>query len=79
MSMALSYTLISARATLRNGRYFVFTVALPLVLYLMFNSLYGDDTTDDGVNVAAYLMVSMAAYGAMWATITAGARIAIER
>jgi len=79
MSMALSYTLISARSTLRNGRYLVFTVALPLVLYLMFNSLYGNDTTDNGLNVAAYLMVSMAAYGAMGATITAGARIAIER
>jgi ABC-2 type transport system permease protein len=79
MSMALSYTLISARSTFRNGRYVVFTLALPLVLYLMFNSLYGNDTTDTGINVAAYLMVSMAAYGAMGATITAGARIAIER
>ena len=43
MTMALSYTLISARSTFRNGRFIVFTVALPLVLYLMFNRLYGNE------------------------------------
>lgn len=78
MSMALNYTLITARSTFRNTRFVVFTVALPVVMYLLFNNLYGTQT-EGGINVGAYLMVSMAAYGGIGATVNAGARIAIER
>jgi ABC-2 type transport system permease protein len=78
MTMALNYTLISARITFRNTRFILFTVALPVVMYLLFNNLYGAET-EDGVTVGSYLMVSMAAYGGIGATINAGARIAIER
>lgn len=79
-SMTVTYALMSARSTFRNVRYIVFTVALPVALYLLFNSLYGnevDDTT--GLNAGAYLMVSMACYGAIGATMNAGSRIALER
>ena len=79
MTMALNYTRMSARSTFRNTRFLIFTLALPVVLYLMFNSLYGNDTSPDGLNVGAYLMVSMATYGAFGAAINAGARVAIER
>lgn len=80
MSMALTYTLNSARATFRNSRFIIFTVALPLVMYLLFNGLYGGKSeTNAGISVSAYLMVSMAAYGGLGAAINAGARIAIER
>lgn len=78
MSMALNYTLITARSTFRNIRFILFTVALPVVMYLLFNNLYGDQV-EGGINVGAYLMVSMAAYGGIGATINAGARIAVER
>jgi ABC-2 type transport system permease protein len=78
MSMAVNYTLISARATFRNTRFILFTIALPVVMYLLFNNLYGNQT-EGGINVGSYLMVSMAAYGGIGATINAGARIAIER
>jgi ABC-2 type transport system permease protein len=80
MSMALTYALMSARSTFRNVRYVVFTVALPVVLYLLFNSLYGNQVeAATGLNVGAYLMVSMACYGAIGATMNAGSRIALER
>src|SRR5699024_1423269 len=59
-------------------RFVLFTVALPVVMYLLFNNLYGDES-EGGINVGAYLMVSMAAYGGIGATINAGARIALER
>lgn len=78
MTMALNYTLITAWTTFSNTRFIVFTVALPVVMYLLFNNLY-DNQVEGGMNVVAYLMVSMAAYGAIGATINAGARIAIER
>jgi hypothetical protein len=41
MGMTLTYTLISARSTFRNTRFVIFTMALPLVMYLLFNGLYG--------------------------------------
>ena len=79
MSMALNYTVASTRSTFRNGRFIVFTLALPLVLYLLFNSLYGSSGSEGGLSVASYLMVSMAAYGGLGATLSAGGRIAVER
>lgn len=81
MTMALNYTMISARSTFRNTRFVLFTVALPLVMYLLFNGLYGNQQQDAGsdITVSAYLMVSMAAYGGLGAAINAGARVAIER
>jgi ABC-2 type transport system permease protein len=79
MSMALTYTALSARSTFRNSRFVVFTLALPLMLYLVFNGLYGNQDSGSGISVAAYLMVSMAAYGGLGAAINAGARVAIER
>ncbi|HEY7812491.1 MAG TPA: permease, partial [Nakamurella sp.] len=70
MTMALNYALMSARSTFRNTRYVVFTLALPLVLYLLFNSLYGNQVdSDTGLNVGSYIMVSMACYGAIGATM----------
>jgi ABC-2 type transport system permease protein len=80
MTMALTYTLVSARSTFRNTRFVIFTMALPLVMYLLFNGLYGQQQDQQaGISVSAYLMVSMAAYGGLGAAINAGARIAIER
>lgn len=80
MSMAMTYTLISARSTFRNTRFVLFTLALPLVMYLLFNGLYGNQRAAfSDISVSAYLMVSMAAYGGLGAAINAGARVAIER
>jgi ABC-2 type transport system permease protein len=78
--MSLSYTLISTRSTFRNTSFILFTLAFPLVMYLLFNNLYGSDqTVQNGITTSAYLMVSMAAYGGLGATINAGARVAVER
>ncbi|MCG7320769.1 ABC transporter permease [Arsenicicoccus bolidensis] len=58
----------------------IFTVGIPLFMYLIFGAAaeYKDDTAGNG-NVAAYLMVSMAAYGAVTATTGIGGYAAIER
>jgi len=80
MSMALTYTLASARSTFRNTRFILFTLALPLMMYLIFNGLFrGQTDVASGLSVSAYIMVSMAAYGSLGAAINAGARVAIER
>jgi ABC-2 type transport system permease protein len=45
----------------RNRRYFLFTLALPVVLYLAIGK---NSSQAYGVNFAAYYMVAMASYGA---------------
>ncbi|RIJ70232.1 ABC transporter permease [Nakamurella silvestris] len=79
MTMTVNYTLLSARTTFANARFVIFTVALPLVMFLLFSSLYGDQGSEGGISVTAYLMVSMACYGGIGAAINSGARVAVER
>lgn len=72
------YLRTEVRRTLRAPRYAVFVIGLPVVLFLLFSSLYGDDS-QDGVSGRAWLMVSMSVFGAMGAAISVGGRIAAER
>jgi ABC-2 type transport system permease protein len=51
---------------------------MPLGLFLLFSSLYGQDT-QDGISGKAWLMVSMSVFGAMGAAVSIGGRIAGER
>jgi ABC-2 type transport system permease protein len=65
---------------LRNRRTMIFTLIMPAVFYLIFgvSQSYADQGTGRG-NVAAYIMISMAAYGAMIASTGGGAMVATER
>lgn len=76
--MTSRYLLLEARRAHRNKRFLMFTVAMPLVLFLVYVQLYGTGRVD-GVDTTAYLMVSMAAFGAMSAAMSAGSRISVER
>lgn len=76
--VAIAYTMITVRSTVKDARFMIFTIALPTVMYLLFDALYGNDTAG-GMNGGAYLMVSMAAYGGIGAALNSGARIAVER
>lgn len=65
---------------LRNKRAVIFTLVMPSVFFLLFgtDSSYKTETAGHG-NVTAYVMVSMAVYGAMIATTSGGAMVATER
>lgn len=71
---------IELRRVLRNRRQVVFTVVMPVVFYLLFGKgqSYSNQSAGHG-NVTAYVMISMAVYGAMIATAGAGAAVATER
>ncbi|MGW4474689.1 ABC transporter permease [Nonomuraea sp. NPDC004354] len=58
---------------LRNRRYIIFVVAFPVVIYLINAGIYGDQVASGGVTANVYLMVSMAAYGAMAAALVSTA------
>ena len=63
---------------LRNRRTIVFTFVFPAALFLAIGSSGTDDRVGHG-NVAAYIMVSMALYGAALTAAAGGAMVATER
>lgn len=74
---------IELRRIIRNKRTMIFTLIFPAVMFLFIASqIKGqDDSMGPKViaNVGAYIMVSMALYGAIMATTAAGASVSIER
>lgn len=71
---------VEIRRLLRNRRAVIFTLVMPVVLYLVIgtNSSYANQRSGSG-NVSAYILISMAAYGAVLATTSGGAMVAVER
>ena len=66
---------------LRDVRYVLLAVLMPIGFYLLFTELFGmHGERAEGLPQPVELMVAMAAYGAMWAVFSAtGPRIAMER
>ena len=71
---------LELRRMLRNKRAVIFTLVFPSVFFLLFgtDSSFKAETVGHG-NRTAYIMVSMAVYGAMLATTSGGAMVATER
>ncbi len=74
---------IELRRVLRNRRTMVFTFVFPAVILVFIGAqITGqDDSLGPGstANVGAYIMASMAVYGAVMASTSAGASVSIER
>jgi len=81
----LTYLGIELTRRLRNRRTLFFTVAFPIVMYVLIGLPLRDEQltatplSAGGVSVAAYIMVSMAMYGAMMSATQTGAAVAVER
>lgn len=76
---------IEFKRRLRNRRTLVFTIVMPVALFLLVGlplrdtPLTSTPIKDGGLSVAAYILISMAVYGAMVASTAAGGAVAIER
>ena len=66
------------RRSLRNPRYLIFALGMPLVLFAAFGAAASKEHLS-GITVSAYVMVSMATFGAMSGVFSTGGRIAFER
>lgn len=74
------FVLIELNRLRRNRRAMIFTLVMPSAFFLLFGLDDGYRTEPAGVgNVTAWVMVSMAVYGAMIATTSGGAMVATER
>ena len=75
-----TFTLLEMRRITRDWSGMFFTAVLPAFFYLLFGSTVSakDETIGNG-NVAMYVMISMAAYGAVTATTSIGGTAAVER
>ncbi|MCA2177236.1 ABC transporter permease [Nonomuraea glycinis] len=71
--MMLYYAWTEALRTLRNRRYTIFVVLFPVALYLINAGIYGDQPGAAGVRQSVYLMVQMAGYGALGASMMSSA------
>lgn len=75
---ALTYTRYELLRTVRNTRFFLFSLVFPLILFLL---VAGPNrhAQRGGISFPVYYMSGMAAWGTMSAVIAGGARIAAER
>jgi ABC-2 type transport system permease protein len=71
---------LEIRRLLRNRRNVIFAMVIPAVFFLLFglNKAYANQRAGHG-NVSAFIMISMALYGAVLATTSGGAMVSIER
>jgi ABC-2 type transport system permease protein len=75
-----TFVRLEIRRMLRNRRTAIFTLIMPSVFFLLFgsDSSYRHERVGNG-NVTAYVLISMAVYGAMLATTSGGAAVSVER
>lgn len=78
--MNTTYYRLELRRLWRDKVTIFFTAGLPAIMYVIFGASqdYGDEPVRDG-NVAMWVMIAMAAYGAVTATAGIGGAAAIER
>lgn len=70
---------LEMRRVLRNRRTVLFSMVFPAALFLAFGASQGSDDRVGSGNVSAYILVSMALYGAALTAASAGSQVAVER
>jgi ABC-2 type transport system permease protein len=77
---ALAYTRFELLRTFRNRRFFILSLAFPLLLYcLIVGPQRHSHVGTTGISVPLYFMVGMISFGTMSGMLSSGARIAAER
>jgi ABC-2 type transport system permease protein len=78
MTTTTTYVRYELLRTVRNRRFFFFSLVFPVVLFVLVASPNKDQTLQ-GIPFPTYYMAGMVAWGTMVAVIAGGARIAAER
>lgn len=72
LARTANYTLISLLLTLRDLLFLFFTIAFPVMMYLFFAAMFGDQA--DGA-ARTMILMNMAIYGGLGASISAGTQL----
>src|SRR3954454_11065396 len=77
----LTYTRFELLRTVRNRRFFILSLAFPVVLYFLIAApnRSEQDLGGTGISAPLYFMVGLISFGTMSAMLSCGARIATER
>jgi ABC-2 type transport system permease protein len=77
----LAYTRYELLRTVRNRRFFILSLAFPVILYFLIAvpNRNQHDLGGTGLSAPLYFMVGLISFGAMGAMLSSGARIATER
>jgi ABC-2 type transport system permease protein len=77
----MTYARAELLRTMRNPRFFIFSLGFPLILYFVIAAPNRNvtDFSGSGISLPLYYMVGLMAFGTMSAVIASGARIAVER
>jgi ABC-2 type transport system permease protein len=73
--MSIGYLLLEVRRAARSTRFLIFTVAFPVVMFLLYVAIF---TKGDSGGIGV-LMIDMTAFGALTGALFAGGRVAQER
>ena len=76
---SLTYTAYELKRMVRNRRFFIFSLAFPLLLFLVVGGSNRGTDIAPGIPFVKYYMVGMAGWGATTAVLAGGTRIATER
>ena len=79
--MAVTYLRYELLRTVRNRRFFLFSLGFPLILFFVVAGpgRHVSNFDGSGISLPLYYMVGMATFGTMSAMLSCGGRIAAER
>ncbi|MGV9293233.1 MULTISPECIES: ABC transporter permease [Amycolatopsis] len=77
--MNLVYLRLEILRIVRSPQFALFTIVVPLGMFLLFGGLFGDQVGPNGIRGSVTTMINMGAYGAMSGALFTGTRVATER
>ena len=77
--MNLVYLRLEILRIVRSPQFALFTIVVPLGMFLLFGGLFGDQVGPGGIKASVTTMINMGAYGAMSGALFTGTRVATER
>jgi ABC-2 type transport system permease protein len=77
--MNTTYLRLEIRRIIRNPQFTIFTIGMPVGMFLLFGTIFGKTVGPGGLQSDIQTMLSMAAYGASSGALFTGARVAQER
>lgn len=74
-----TYLALEIKRIIRSPQFTLFTIGMPLAMFLLFGTIFGKMTPPDGIPSTLSTMIKLAAYGASGGALFTGTRVAQER